>query len=300
MVTFTEQELERASEWIDETLRRTVEPKVIGRKLVNVDPLCVGDDIFKARVHKVIEMGDAFVSYGYPSEGVKRDRVEIQSGEVNIPVLYKPFVIERQDMQVYQELGNMETISFTSAARALVRQENQMILQGWSKNGTTYQVKGLYQSAALTVADSLDFGTNGNADKAVNKAITAMETSDSVIEAPAYHLVLNPTQMGELRTSKHATSGAKEIQEVLASLNGGKDNGPGQIWWSSLITAGTGMVIPYDPAMEYFRLLNPLEITNELGQDSKAPQTSPVYGNVFETLLIDVIDANSIVKLTGI
>lgn len=272
---------------------------MIGRKLVAQDPDCAGDGIFRARVRKVVGMGDAFISYKYPGESVKRDRVEIKSGEVDIPVLYKPFEIERQDFLAFVNEGiNLETTSSNEAGKVVTKLENELILQGWKPNGTDYKVKGLYQSASNTISTSLDFGTAGNADKAVNAAIAALET-DSV-EATAYHLIINPTQMAELRPSRNGTSGIKELPEVIESLNNGSPKGPGQVWSTSLMAAGTGMVIPYDPSMEFFRLLNPLEISSELGTDSKAPNTSPIYGNIYETLLIDIINTDAICTLTGI
>lgn len=299
MASFTEADLDRAVEYLDGKLFESVAPKMLGRQIVNVDPDIVGDGIFKARVRKVIEMGDAFIAYNYPDEGTGRDRVEIRAGTVDIPVLYKPFIIEAQDMQAYLNQGtNLETVSVRSAGKAVTRLENEMILNGWKPDGTNYEVKGLYQSANQTEATSLDFGTAGNADKAVNSAISKMEAQG--IEADAWNLVINPTQMAELRTSRISGLNVKEMGEVLASLNNGKESGPGMVYQTSLMTAGTGMVTPYDPTMEYFRLVNPLEITTELGTDSKAPKTSPVYGNVYETLLIDVIDTNAICKLTGI
>lgn len=296
---YTQAELDRAMEYLDAKLHETLAPKMLGRQIVAQDPDCVGDGIFRARVQKLIEMGDALVSYNFPREGEARDRVEVRSREVDLPVLSKPYIIEKQEMEAFLRQGtNLEAASARSAGKAITRLENQMILQGWKPDGTNYEVKGLYQAAAQSVTDSLDFGTYGNADKAVNAAIAKLETNN--VEASAYHLICNPTQMAELRISRNATSGAKEMPEVLESLNNGKENGPGSIFRTDILTAGTAMVIPYDPTMEYFRLLNPLELTTELGQDSKAPKSSPVYGNVYEVLYVDVIDENAICKLTGV
>ena len=299
MVSFTDAELDRACEYLDSKLHETISPKMIGRQIVAQDPDCVGSGVFKARVQKIIEMGDAFISYSFPDEGTGRDRVEIRSGTVDIPVLYKPFIVERQDMGAFLREGtNLETVSSRSAGKAVVRLENEMILNGWKPDGTNYEVKGLYQTANQAENTSLDFGTAGNADKAVNSAIAKMEAQG--VEADAWFLVINPTQMAELRTSRISGLNVKEMGEVIASLNNGKENGVGTVISTSVQTAGTGQVLPYDPTMEYFRLLNPLEVTTELGQDSKAPKTSPVYGNVFETLLIDIIEPNAICKLTSI
>lgn len=296
---YTESELQRAMEYIESKLHESLAPKMLGRQIVAQDPDCVGDGIFRARVHRLTEMGDAIVSYNYPREGDERDRVEIKARSVDLPVLSKPYIIEKQEMESFLNNGiNLEMASARSAGKAIVRLENQMILQGWKPDGTNYEVKGLYQIGSQTDSTSRDFGTYGNADKAVNAAIAKLE--DAGIEASSYHMVLNPVQMGELRISRSSTSHVKEMVDVLASLNNGKENGPGTMFSTSLITAGTGMVIPYDPSMEYFRLLNPLEITTELGQDSKAPKSSPVYGNMFEVLYPDVVDSDAIVKMTGI
>lgn len=295
---YTMAELDRAMEYIDGKLNESLAPKMLGRQIIAQDPDCVGDGIFRARVQKVIDMGEAFISYNFPDESVARDRVEIRSREQDLPVLSKPFIVQKQEMDSFLNQGiNLETISARKAAQSVVNQENAMLIDGWKPDGTNYEVKGLYQSAAQSVTDSLDFGTAGNADKAVNAAIAKLETAS--VESSAYHLVLNPTQLAELRVSRLSTT-VKEIGDVINSLNNGSDNGPGAIFRTTLLTAGTAMVIPYDPTMEYFRILNPLEITTELGQDSKAPKTSPVYGNAYEVLYPDIIDTNAIVKLTGV
>jgi len=299
MTDYTTAELERAMEHIDTRLHESLAPKMIGRQLVSQDPDIVGDGIKKIDVRKLIEMGDAYISYNYPDEGVARDRVEIKSTTKDLPVLHKSFIIHRQEMEAFLNEGiNLETVSVRAAGKTVVKQENELILNGWKPDGTNYEVKGLYQSAALSITDSLDFATPGNIDKAVNLAIAKLE--DNNVEASAYHLICNPTQMAEVRTSRFSTSNVKEMPEVIESLNNGNRNGPGAIFKTKVLTAGTAMVIPYDPTMEYFRLVNPLEVTNELGLDSKAPRTSPVYGNVFEVLYPDVIDDNAICKLTGV
>jgi len=288
--------LEKAATYFDTEIVAPLRQKVMGRKLITVKPTVKGEGIKAADILKVIEMGAAQMAYKLPKE-MSRDMVRIDKSTVNIPVLFKGYEVDRDAYNVWKEKGvGLDAAAAISAAQVIAVQEDTAIIDGWKPDGTTYVMKGLYQSAGVSYTSSKDFATYGNAKEAIAGALAGLE---AVFVYPPFNLTLNPVQNAELVMSESST-GTEEYGRVLKVLNGNMENGPGRIFSSPAITAGTGLVSPVDPARVYMELLNPQPIRNVLGEDSKMPGISDITGTSFEALYVNVKQVNALCKLTQI
>ena len=288
--------LQKAATYFDIEIVEPLRQKTMARKLISVKPRVKGDGIKAADILKVVEMGAAQMAYKLPKD-MSRDMIRIDKTTVNIPVLYKGYEIDRDALEVWKNQGvTLDSAAAVSAAQVIGVQEDTAIIDGWKPDGTAYVMNGLYQSAGITYSTSKDFATYGYAKEAVAGARAALE---AVFVYPPFNLTLNPVQAGELVMSESST-GTEELPRVVKVLNGNVDNGPGGVFSSPAITAGTGLITPVDPARVYIELLNPQPLRNVLGEDSKMPGISDITGTAFEALYVNVKQANAICKMTAI
>ena len=288
--------LQKAATYFDTEIVEPLRQKTMARKLISVKPRVKGDGIKAADILKVVEMGAAQMAYKLPKD-MSRDMVRIDKSTVNIPVLYKGYEIDRDAMDVWKNQGvAIDSAAAVSAAQVIGIQEDTAIIDGWKPDGTNYVMDGLYQSAGITYATSKDFATYGYAKEAVAGARASLE---AVYVYPPFNLTLNPVQAGELVMSESST-GTEELPRVIKVLNGNATNGPGVVFSSPAVTAGTGLITPVDPARVYIELLNPQPLRNVLGEDSKMPGISDITGTAFEALYVNVKQANAICKMTNI
>jgi len=292
----TDTALETAARYFDKELVEPLRQQLIGRKLVSVNPHIKGAGIHSAEIMKLIEMGGGHITYELPTSEITRDMVRVDSSVIMIPVLWQGYEVQRASWDAMKNRGiALDTASMLSAAHVVAKDEDRLIIDGWKPDGTNYTVKGFYQSANNDFSTTYDFGTYGNATQAVAGAMSLLE-ADYVY--PPFNLVLNPKQMYELRVSKSST-GLNEFQEVLDILNGYKP-GPGWIYSTPFIAEGTGLVVPVDPARTYIELIAPQDIRNILGEDSKIPGITPIYGTTYELVYPHVKHPNALCKLSDI
>ena len=128
-------------------------------------------------------------------------------------------------------------IAFDMAANVTIA-EDALIVDGWKPDDTNYEIKGMYKVAGNTTGGST-FGTNGNARKAVAAAIGMLKADK--IYSMGWNLTLNHAEHAKLMASCNS-SGVEEYDQVLKLLNYGGVGG--QIFETSNIAAGTGMVSP--------------------------------------------------------
>ena len=199
------------------------------------------------------------------------------------PVLWKKYTVSRSEYDSFKTKGiAIDSEVAVSAARVVAKKENSLLVDGFSWDGSTYDIEGLYQGAGNTDATSNDFGTYGNALAEV--AIMKGKLAEDDIYGMNYNLSLHPTQFAELDGSI-STNGISEIEQVLKKLNPVGGAAPGEIMQTTDITAGTAMLTAVDPAREFFEFYELQAIRNILGEDSKAPEISPIYGTTLEVLL---------------
>jgi|GEM_PF-4486660 len=257
-----------------------------------------GDDKFRARVRKISKMGGGTVAYKIRSDG-ERDQVQIKAREVDVPVLYKEFEIDRQDFEAYVTKGiNLTTEATLLAMEVVASDEESMLIKGCTPKGTTDQVDGLYDSAESTIDTTLHLSTTGTAVKAVAKGIRQMRTKK--VKELSFHWLLNPDEVETISSNQISGTTVYEIDQVIKALNCGNANGPGGVWGSEEIPAGAGLMVPYDPSRKYYEILNPVTPSIELVTDPYHPDLGNVLGTVYETSLPHIKRPECLYKFTDL
>jgi len=163
------------------------------------------------------------------------DGVDITGFDTKIAVIQDDATIKRTDWEAYVENGvpisNDIAMDMTGNIQAVV---DTLIYQGYAADGTTYDIKGLFQVAGTSTTGA-DFGTFGNVLNTVNKAIGDLE--DNGVYSPGHILALNKVQYAQAMSN--ISSGVVESTEVLKALGQG-----GRIVKNSRVTVDYGLLFP--------------------------------------------------------
>jgi uncharacterized linocin/CFP29 family protein len=293
----TQTALQKAATYFDTEIVIPLRQTSMARELISVKPKVKGAGIKAADILTLVDMGEAQMAYKLPKE-MSRDMVRIDKETINIPLLFKGYEVDREELDVYARLGvGLDSAAAISAAHALAVKEDVAIIKGWMPDGAAYKMPGLYNFGSSTdYTTTVDFDTYGDAIKAVAGLQALLEAA---YVYPPFNLTLNPAEYGKLLKSESST-GREEILRVRSILNGYADSGPGQIRSSPNITAATGMITPVDTARVYFELLNPQPARNVLGEDSKMPGISDITGTLYEALYVHVKQPAAIGRMTSL
>lgn len=272
---------------IKEGIVKNARKHSIARQIIGVRPLNAGVGLQQWTYDTLTEVSDAQITYAFTETG--EDVADFGRSHVPIPVIHKEFRIGYRDIVAAQRGGYpLQASTADSAAYKVMLQENAMLLNGYSADGSTYDIKGLYQGAGNSESTSKDFGTAGNAMAKVQLAITELIADD--IYGP-YNLVLNPTQFMELAVSVLGSgAGDREINMVRELLEGG------QIYSTPFQTVGTGMLLA-QPGSGFFEAVMPVDMTVRTETLQKSRDE---WGQVYECIVPVIYDADAICKLTAI
>jgi uncharacterized linocin/CFP29 family protein len=274
----------------DKELIIPLQQRFIGRKLLPKNPELSGKGVGMESVDvwTLAALADATIALGLPEEF--GDTADVVGDTLNIPILSEPFNIPRRMYESYKlaGIGIDSALSLEAAYRVQLKEE-ALILDGWAPDGTNYVINGLYQAAGNTEATADDFATYGNAVDKTGLAIAELET-DSIYGS--YNMVLNPVQKNELSGS-YSTTGASEWDQVMKMLNGG------EIMSSPTQTAATGMLLATSNKA-YGDLVIPQDYKNQVKEDPKLGDLSPLYGMVYEALAPRIKQVNMVCTLTNI
>lgn len=233
---------------------------------------------------KTGEMSEALVSFQFLETA--EDVVSFSRDHISIPVIQKEFRIDRRDLEAARNgTYPITTVNSDAAAYQITNIENEMVINGYSTDGTNYEIKGLMQSAGLEVDTAYDFATPGNALKAVSSGIDKLMKEE--IYGP-YNLSLNPTQYMELATSVY-TGGVIELNMVEKLLGG-------NILVNNWITADQGMITTF-PQKQFYELVIAQDMTveTEILTKSKA-----LWGRLYECVVPVIYQPKSILRLNHI
>jgi uncharacterized linocin/CFP29 family protein len=229
----------------------------------------------------------AAFDYTYPGKE-SLDQIDLQPTTVAIPNIHKEFQISKLDLASSRTSGTpLNTTQAESAAYRVTWGEDAMLIQGWSQDGTTYEISGLYQAAGNSDATGLDWGTAANILTSIQNGLALLD-ADS-IQGP-FNLTVNSTQYSQTLApvANTAVTYRQMIQQILG----------GEIISSPAMTAGTGMITPVNPngAFEYVMAENITTVTEvQSVQDGEG-----LFGRVYVRGLPVVYDSNAICKLTSI
>jgi len=241
----------------------------------------------------ITEMGEAVISYDLPDISEKRDDIGINAANLKLAIISKGWKIPRTKWEAYLTEGkNLSTTAMMSAAQVCAVKEDDLLIQSWKPDGSTAKINGLYASAGNDYDTTKGFDTFGNAIDAVNGALAMMAADNVPTASINWNYVLNPVQFYELGAS--ISDGVVEKTEVQKILNPAAGMPPGQIMMSNDIDAGKGLISPVDPAGLYIELVKGVDLNNVLGEDSKIPEISPIYGTTYEVIAPWIKQANAL------
>jgi len=276
------------TEWYRQLRREIVDvarEKNIARKLIAVrGPVGLG--VQQWSFDTLNDMSEAELTWNFTTGS--EDMLNFTRTNVNIPILHKDFKIDRRDVESAQRYRlNLKTETARVAGEKVTEMENDLVVLGYSSDGTNYDINGLYNAANNTESTALDFGTYGNALKKVRAAVKLL-LDDKIY--PPYNLVLHPTQWSELAGSIDTTAGGSvdEMARIKQLIQG-------DIIVAPQLTDGTGMLLA-TPGQRKFELIVAQDMTVETDFDRKRN----IVGHVFEAVVPVVYDSNAICKLTNI
>lgn len=234
------------------------------------------------------EVSEAMLSWAFVDNA--EDVVGRGREHVPIPVLHKEFRIGRRDLAAAMNGGyDLDTRSANSAAYKVAMLENELVVDGFAPDDSTYEIKGIYQSAGNSYSTSADFGTPGKALTAVEGALNKLYEDDIDMNFDMY---LHPTQYLELATSVfgQALEGSQEMPMVEKLLGG-------NIIKTSWLTAGTGLIMPSECPNYFGELIIAQDATVEF---EVMPKSKDLWGRVYECVVPVIYEENAFCTLTTI
>jgi uncharacterized linocin/CFP29 family protein len=278
---------------IDDKLVDPLRMVLKGRKLVKVTEE-KGFGITSVDWGTISEISEGLMSYGFIDGN--EDVIDVSLTNSKIPVYWKDYRVNRRSYEAWRTRGiDIDAASAIAAGYQATKVEDTAIIMGIKRDGTNYDIKGLYQSAGNDMSTSLDFATFGNATSAISAAYQMMDDDGIPVDSLPWNLSLSSVQYQQLIASR-STYGLREVTDVLDMLNGGEIFSMGTI-----LTAGTGMLSPTEavgePYADYFMTS---EFKTEHGFDSKHPDTGDLNGRVYSAGILRVKQANAFCKLSAI
>ena len=229
----------------------------------------------------------ASLDFSWPGR-MSEDLVDLSRTTVAIPNLHKEFEINKLDVAASKMTGTpLNTTQAESAAYKVAYLEDSTLINGFTHDGTTYDIKGLYQAAGNTKAGA-DWATATNISTTINGAISELMT-DNIL--PPYNVTLPAEQYAYTLAfvSGTAVSYLQWIKEIIQG---------GEVYMSPVLTTGTGMMTKANPdgAFEYVLAEDITTQTETL--DLK--QGNNLFGKVYARGLPVVYDSNAICTMTSL
>lgn len=224
---------------------------------------------------------DASLDFAWPGR-MSLDAVNLARQTVAIPILHKEFEISRLDLMSSRMTGTpLNTTTAEAAAYKVSLLEDLLLIDGYTNNGTDYDIRGLFRAAG-NAKDGETWATATNIPAAINDAIKLL-MDDNIM--PPYNLVLNPQEYNRASVFISNTA-VSYLQWIKEQLQGGS------IYVTPAITAGKAMLVKANPegAFEY---VIAEDLTVETEQTS-LKEGGNLFGRVYLRGLPVIYDANAI------
>lgn len=284
--------LQSYSKKIDDLLIDPLRQTLVGRKIVPVLPP-VGFGVSAVEWSKITEMGDGMVSYAFTDTS---DAIGAVPTTSKIPVYWKDYTVDRRAFAAYKNKSkNLDVSTAQSASYVAAKAEDEAIIRGVSRDGTTYEIDGLFTGAGSSYTDASDFDTAGVATNALGGAFALLADANVPVgDLMKYNLVLNNTAYMKLFKVRSA-NGIREMPEIKEMLNGGRIIG------TSVLTAAEGMVLPADEMLKpYVDFYLGSDWKTEHGFNSEHPDTGDLSGRVYSTGILRIKHDVAICKFTNL
>ena len=233
------------------------------------------------------EASDASLDFNWPGRQ-SQDLVNLARTTVGIPNLHKEFEINKLDLAASRQTGApINTTTAESAAYKVAYREDEVLINGYSADGTTYEISGLYQSAGNTFGGA-DWATATNIPLSVNGAINVLLT-DNIL--PPYNLTVPAEQYGYMLVFV-ANTAVSYLQWVKEALQGGN------VYMSPVLTTGTAMMTKANPD-GMFEYVMAEDLTTET-ETLSIKEGQNLFGRCYVRGLPVIYDTNAISTITGI
>jgi len=266
-----------------EAARRTfVGRKLFGNAILEIDPSSqtFGYDT-------LTHVSNASLDFMWPGR-MSLDIINLARSTVAIPNLHKEFELSKLDVASSRNSGTpLNTSQVESNAYKVAYLEDTLLLMGYSADGTTYEINGLYKAASNTKAGA-DWATATNIPITINGAISELMT-DNIL--PPYNVVLPAEQYAYTLAfvSGTAVSYLQWIKEIIQG---------GEVFMSPVLTTGTGMMTKANPG-GLFEYVLAEDITTET-ETLSIKEGNNLFGRVYVRGLPIVYDGNAICTMTGL
>lgn len=284
--------LQTFSKNIDKTLVDPLRRTLVGRRLVPVLPP-VGFGVSAVEWSKITEMSSGMVSYAFTDNS---DSLGAAPTTSKIPVYWKDYTMDRRQYEGFLVKGaNIDASAAQSAAYVAAYAEDEAIIKGVSRDGTNYDIDGLYEGAGNDYSSSSDFSTAGVATEAVAGAYALLATDNVPVgDQIAYNLVLNNTAYMKLLGVRNA-NGVREMPEIKEMLNGGS------IIATSVFGSTEGMLLPTSESLSSFvDFYLAVDWKTEHGFDSEHPDTGDLSGRVYSAGILRIKHDVAVCKLSAL
>jgi len=249
---------------------------------------------------KITEMGAGNISYGMPQGDLERDMIKLTGSQLKTAFIFKGFEVQKQEWESFRTQGiNLDAEGALAAGRVVVDREETYLTIGWKRDGTAYEIKGLYNTASCSTEGTSEVtSTYGN-------AVIKLKLARAVLKAAKvwgcnFNWALATGNYEEVLASMNAY-GQMEVDQVRKMLNPIPGMPAGDIIDAPTLTADTGMLVPVDPFGQYLDLVIAQNPRTYFGYDSKlGEEASPIYGHVIEALVPRVKQPLAICTTTGL
>lgn len=259
--------------------------ELIGRRLLPIRQIDAGTATFG--YDTLTEVSNGAIDLAWPGRETL-DIVNLARETVPVPVLHKEFLINKLDLAASRQTGApLNTTTAESAGYKVGLLEDGLLILGFSRDGTTYEINGLYNAAGNSQTGAGGWNTATNIPTDINGAISLLMT-DNIF--PPYNLCLHPDQYNEAAVFIANTA--------VPYLTWIKERIQGEIYPTATIATGTGMLTKANP-VGMFEFVVAEDFSVETEVQSKR-EGSGLFGRVFVRGLPVVYDSNAICKIATI
>ena len=267
--------------YIDDSIKRAAREANIARKLMpTFGPVGFEVEVIKNYTAAEIAAGRIDLAWGNFSEDIP----VLTAHNVNIPVLSRGFRIPRRALEASRRNGTpLDTHLVDTASNVVTQKENALVLQGWAKDGTNYDISGLFQGAGNS-ATGADMTTATNIPLVVFEAMGLL-IADNI--NPPYNMVLNPVQYAET-FALIANTSMTYNEWIRKTIQG-------EVYSHTAIPSSDGLMLATsNPA--YFDLTIGIDITSDT-EEMGLEDGRDLFGVVYECVVPRIHDSTAICKI---
>lgn len=238
------------SKTLDKAIAQQLKTPTVGMTLLPLNTTLQG--LGKTSIMGFLYADRAGAKIGMNLDHNMADVVDLTGDTLKVPVIMDQVKIPRRTYDAYVDNGVPISADLAyDMARKINEKIDNLVMNGWSFDATTYEVKGLNQIAGTSTTGSVT-STYGGGLYSIVKAIDDLEAAGVV--APSYDAIFYTDNYTEARVSINSTGGRREIEDIMEAL------GPGGRFLrapsGASFTANTGIVKPaaVESSRQFFEL----------------------------------------------